>query len=171
MMFHLNYQYVKNIQSGKKNNPSLTKKDYASSKGIKYNTFLDWIRTYKNYQDNKHNNVIPISGTVDNKVPKFIELSKDDYKEETVNTTATNKATLKYKDVSIEFDNDVDSLEKVLGIIKRWQSFLIRRYTFILKAQTLGAASTLQRILSRFIFLIPILKILYIYFSLRTEGK
>ena len=103
-----------------KNNSSLTKKDYASSKGIKYNTFLDWIRTYKNYQDNKHNNVIPISGTVDNKVPKFIELSKDDYKEETVNTTATNKVTLKYKDVSIEFDNDVDSLEKVLGIIKRW---------------------------------------------------
>lgn len=103
-------------------NPGLTKKDYATSKGIKYNTFLDWIRTFKNYQDNKrNNNVIPISNDTNTRVPKFIELTKDDYKNETTTTMSnTGKVTLKYKDVSIEFDNGDDNIEKVLEIIKRW---------------------------------------------------
>lgn len=104
-----------------KNNQNLAKKEFANDKGIKYTTFLDWLNKYQHYQDNtKNNNVITVKNNSNNKTCKFVEISKDDILQETINKDIANKVILKYKDVSLEFDNDDNHLEKVLEIIRRW---------------------------------------------------
>ena len=103
-----------------KQNDSLSKRDFAISKGIKPTTFYDWINTYSSYRDNKSNE--DEITTVNNEltpVPKFVQLSKneddDTYK---VNKDNDNKIILRYKDVSLEF-NDTN-IDKALEIIRRW---------------------------------------------------
>lgn len=105
-----------------KNNQNLAKKEFANDKGIKYTTFLDWLNKYQHYQDNiQNNNVITVKNDSDIKTCKFVEISKDDILQETINKdNIANKVILKYKDVSLEFDNDDNCLEKVLEIIRRW---------------------------------------------------
>ena len=103
-----------------KQNDSLSKRDFAISKGIKPTTFYDWINTYSSYKDNESND--EEITTVNNEltpVPKFVQLSKnkedDTYK---VNKDNDNKIILRYKDVSLEF-NDTN-IDKALEIIRRW---------------------------------------------------
>ncbi len=103
-----------------KQNDSLSKRDFAISKGIKPTTFYDWINTYSSYKDNKSND--EEITTVNNEltpVPKFVQLSKneedDTYK---ANKDNDNKIILRYKDVSLEF-NDTN-IDKALEIIRRW---------------------------------------------------
>ncbi len=103
-----------------KQNDSLSKRDFAISKGIKPTTFYDWINTYSSYKDNESND--EEITTVNNEltpVPKFVQLSKneedDTYK---ANKDNDNKIILRYKDVSLEF-NDTN-IDKALEIIRRW---------------------------------------------------
>ena len=103
-----------------KQNDSLSKRDFAISKGIKPTTFYDWINTYSSYKDNESND--EEITTVNNEltpVPKFVQLSKneedDTYK---ANNDNDNKIILRYKDVSLEF-NDTN-IDKALEIIRRW---------------------------------------------------
>ena len=59
--------------------------------------------------------------------PSFIELTKDNVSSQIISVDdniCTNSIKLSYKDVTLEFNND--QLEMVLGIIRRWQNFLIR---------------------------------------------
>lgn len=103
-----------------KDNPSISKRNFALERGLKPTTFQDWIRSYiayKNNNDNGDDGVIATTNKI-TPLPKFIQISQEEDKP--VNNNSASKITLRYKDVSIEFDNDVDSLEKVLGIIKRW---------------------------------------------------
>ena len=109
-------EYLKLI----KQNDSLSKRDFAISKGIKPTTFYDWINTYSSYKDNESND--EEITTVNNEltpVPKFVQLSKneedDTYK---ANKDNDNKIILRYKDVSLEF-NDTN-IDKALEIIRRW---------------------------------------------------
>ena len=103
-----------------KQNDSLSKRDFAISKGIKPTTFYDWINTYSSYKDNESND--EEITTVNNEltpVPKFVQLSKnkedDTYK---ANKDNDNKIILRYKDVSLEF-NDTN-IDKALETIRRW---------------------------------------------------
>ena len=103
-----------------KQNDSLSKRDFAISKGIKPTTFYDWINTYSSYKDNESND--EEITTVNNEltpVPKFVQLSKNEedntYK---ANKDNDNKIILRYKDVSLEF-NDTN-IDKALEIIRRW---------------------------------------------------
>lgn len=103
-----------------KDNPSISKRNFALERGIRPTTFQDWIHSYITYKDNNDNSDDGVIATT-NKItplPKFIQISQEEDKP--VNNNSASKITLRYKDVSLEFDNDVDSLEKVLGIIKRW---------------------------------------------------
>lgn len=61
--------------------------------------------------------------------PSFIELTKDNVPSNVINDDNDKSIKLSYKDVTLEFNND--QLEMVLGIIRRWQSFLIRILTSI----------------------------------------
>ena len=104
-----------------KQNDSLSKRDFAISKGIKPTTFYDWINTYSSYRDNESND--DEITTVNNEltpVPKFVQLSKNEedvtYKADKDNND--NKIILRYKDVSLEF-NDTN-IDKALEIIRRW---------------------------------------------------
>ena len=110
-------EYLKLI----KQNDSLSKRDFAISKGIKPTTFYDWINTYSSYRDNESND--DEITTVNNEltpVPKFVLLSKNEedvtYKADKDNND--NKIILRYKDVSLEF-NDTN-IDKALEIIRRW---------------------------------------------------
>ena len=103
-----------------KQNDSLSKRDFAISKGIKPTTFYDWINTYSSYKDNESND--EEITTVNNEltpVPKFVQLSKNEedntYK---ANKDNDNKIILRYKDISLEF-NDTN-IDKALEIIRRW---------------------------------------------------
>lgn len=103
-----------------KQNDSLSKRDFAISKGIKPTTFYDWINTYSSYKDNESNDEeITTTNSELTPVPKFVQLSKnkedDTYK---VNKDNDNKIILRYKDVSLEF-NDTN-IDKALEIIRRW---------------------------------------------------
>ena len=60
-----------------KQNDSLSKRDFAISKGIKPTTFYDWINTYSSYRDNKSNDEeITTTNSELTPVPKFVQLSE-----------------------------------------------------------------------------------------------
>ena len=118
----------------------ITKTDFAHQKGISDSTFNDWVIKYQKDKDrfvtgsNSNDDVSIVSYTK----PSFIELTKDNVSSQIINiddNICTNSIKLSYKDVTLEFNND--QLEMVLGIIRRWQSFLIRIFTSIVKVQTL----------------------------------
>ena len=103
-----------------KQDSSISKRDFAISKGIKPTTFYGWINTYSSYQDNNINDDEIV--TTNNKltpVPKFVQLTKNDEElDNSISNNNDNKVILRYKDVSLEFDND--NIDKVLEVIKRW---------------------------------------------------
>ena len=105
-----------------KQNDSISKRNFAISKGIKPTTFYDWINTYSFYQNNENNNdeIITTKNEL-TPVPKFVQLSKnedDDAYKAPANKSNDNKIVLRYKDVSLEFDDA--NIDKALEIIKRW---------------------------------------------------
>ena len=114
----------------------ITKTDFAHQKGISDSTFNDWVIKYQKDKDrfvtgsNSNDDVSIVSYTK----PSFIELTKDNVLPKVINDD-DKSIKLSYKDVTLEFNED--HLEMVLGIIRRWQSFLIRIFTSIAKVQTL----------------------------------
>ena len=118
----------------------ITKTDFAHQKGISDSTFNDWVIKYQKDKDrfvtgsNSNDDVSIVSYTK----PSFIELTKDNVPSKIISNDdgrCANSIKLSYKDVTLEFNND--QLEMVLGIIRRWQSFLIRIFTSTVKVQIL----------------------------------
>lgn len=101
-----------------KDNPSLSKRSFALERGIRPTTFQDWIHSYITYKDNNDNSDDGVIATT-NKItplPKFIQISQEEDKP--VDNNSASKITLRYKDVSLEFDDT--NFDKVLEVIKRW---------------------------------------------------
>lgn len=100
--------------------PYLKALEFAKEKGIKKSTFYDWTKAYSDYMKTSGNDGLIITSNNDEvTVPKFIEIS--DRVESTVKAQASqgnNNITLKYKDALLEFD--VNNLDKVMEIIRRW---------------------------------------------------
>lgn len=100
-----------------KDNPLLSKRSFALERGLKPTTFQDWIRSYIAYKNNNNSDDGVIATT--NKItalPKFIQISQEE--DNPVNNNSASKITLRYKDVSLEFDDT--NFDKVLEVIKRW---------------------------------------------------
>lgn len=99
-----------------KDNPLLSKKSFALERGLKPTTFQDWIRSYIAYKNNNGNDGVIATTNEVTPLPKFIQISQEEDKP--VNTKSASKITLRYKDVSLEFDDT--NFDKVLEVIKRW---------------------------------------------------
>lgn len=99
-----------------KDNPLLSKKSFALERGLKPTTFQDWIRSYIAYKNNNGNDGVIATTNEVTPLPKFIQISQEEDKP--VNTNSASKITLRYKDVSLEFDDT--NFDKVLEVIKRW---------------------------------------------------
>ena len=99
-----------------KDNPSLSKRSFALERGIRPTTFHDWIHSYITYKDNNDNGGIIATTNKITPLPKFIQISQEEDKP--INNNSASKITLRYKDVSLEFDDT--NFDKVLEVIKRW---------------------------------------------------
>lgn len=99
---------------------STSKRQFATDKGVKPTTFYDWINAYLKYQAKNGDDGVIVTSTNNNEessLPKFIQISE----EPTIPITPTvkdNKVILRYKDVSLEFDEA--NIDKALEIIRRW---------------------------------------------------
>lgn len=84
-----------------KQNPSISKKQFAKDKGIKTTTFYDWINTYSSYQNNKDNSEeISTSNNDLTPIPKFVRLSNN---EDDAFKISTNKdVSLEFSDINID---------------------------------------------------------------------
>lgn len=96
----------------------ITKSEFAHSKGISDSTFNDWCVKYQRDKDRYFNTDTDIVEFNSNNDSKFIKLSEDNILSLPTVSTNESKITLKYKDVSLEFNSS--DLNRIMEIIRRW---------------------------------------------------
>lgn len=96
----------------------MRKCEFAYMKGISDSTFNDWCVKYQKDKERyfgTNTDIVEFNADNDS---KFIKLSEDNVVSTPTVSTYESKITLRYKDISLEFNSS--DLNKVMEIVRRW---------------------------------------------------